>query len=170
MNVAAIAQCYSAGMRLAFVAALLPMACTGEPTDAKPATGIALYTLSRGGGVPEPTRDLLKRVRSLFDEAEKQQVVVALKVERIGLEGETRLCAEFRSRDEAARMLERVRELGKGVDLINIVEEPCKAQGGYPMIKISSNALRLACVGRTRDGRRGLRRQERPQRRPGDAC
>ena len=48
--------------------------------------------------------------------------------ERIGLEGETRLCATFADEGVAEEALARVRRLVSGVDLVNLTEEPCGAE------------------------------------------
>jgi hypothetical protein len=39
-----------------------------------------------------------------------------------------RLCAEFPDAERAREMLERARAIGRGVELLNVVEEPCPGQ------------------------------------------
>ncbi len=85
----------------------------------------ALYALSRGKGVPEPARDALSKAQALVEEARKRGEVLALKEARIGLEGEMRLCVEARDSVVARRLLLEVREIGRNVDLFNVVEESC---------------------------------------------
>ena len=48
---------------------------------------------------------------------------------RIGLEGEVRLCAEFSDVRRAQEMLARAREMATRVELLNVVEEPCSKPG-----------------------------------------
>ena len=96
---------------------------TGDPEPATPS--FALYVLSRGKGVPEPARNVLRDARAMLEEAKQEGKVVGLKQTRLGLEGETRLCAEFADREAAREMLERIRRLTKDVDLVNLVVEPC---------------------------------------------
>jgi hypothetical protein len=88
----------------------------------------AVYALSRGRGVPEATSRAWRAVWTLLEDAQREGKVAKLQQTRIGLEGEVRLCAEFSDAVRAREMLERVRELAKGVDLLNIVEEPCSKQ------------------------------------------
>jgi len=113
---------------------VLATACLGgngcayalQSGDPEPATSsFALYVLSRGKGVPEPARNVLRDARAMLEEAKQEGKVVGLKQTRLGLEGETRLCAEFADREAAREMLERIRRLTKDVDLVNLVVEPC---------------------------------------------
>ncbi|MGH8248371.1 MAG: hypothetical protein ACREUU_18285 [Gammaproteobacteria bacterium] len=97
---------------------------SGKPgATAKPE--FALYALSRGKGVPEPARDALNKAQSLIEEAQRRGEVLALRVTRIGLEGETRLCVEAKDKAAARRLLLEVRAIGRNVDLFNVVEESC---------------------------------------------
>jgi hypothetical protein len=88
----------------------------------------AVYALSRGRGVPEATSRAWRAVWTLLEDARREGKVAQLRQARVGLEGEVRLCAEFSDAARAREMLARVREIGKGVDLLNIVEEPCTRQ------------------------------------------
>jgi hypothetical protein len=94
------------------------------PSPAPP-IGVALYALSRGKGVPEPTRDALRRASRLLEDLRREGRVVRLEESRIGIEGETRVCAEFADAESARQALERIRSLAQGVELLNVVEEPC---------------------------------------------
>lgn len=102
-----------------------------QPPQAAPAqeqtepVSIAIYILSRGRGVPERTRAVYQEIQALLKEQQGMSVVTNLSTKRIGLEGETRLCAEFRDRTEARATLEKIRKLAAGVELLNVVEEPC---------------------------------------------
>src|SRR5512147_401564 len=79
---------------------------TGEPSSgAAPAAGVAVYALSRGKGVPEPTRAALRRASNLLEDLRGQGRVLRLEETRIGLEGETRVCAEFADPETAREAL-----------------------------------------------------------------
>jgi hypothetical protein len=56
-------------------------------------------------------------------------VDVRLSEQRIGLEGETRLCAEFADPEQAAAAFERLRPVVQGVDLVNLTREACGTAG-----------------------------------------
>lgn len=86
---------------------------------------LAIYILSRGRGVPERTRAVYQEIQALLKEQQATSLITNLSTRRIGLEGETRLCAEFRDRTEARATLEKIRKLAAGVELLNVVEEPC---------------------------------------------
>jgi hypothetical protein len=88
----------------------------------------ALYALSRGRGVPEPTRTAWQAAWSLLETARRDGKVVRLEQARIGLEGEMRLCAEFDDPKAAQEMVDRVRMLARDVELLNLVEEPCSGR------------------------------------------
>lgn len=85
----------------------------------------AVYALSKGKGVPERARQVFQQARAVLEDAQRQGKVVQLKQARIGLEGETRLCAEFTSSTAAQELFEKVRQLSEGIELLNVVMEPC---------------------------------------------
>ena len=87
----------------------------------------AVYALSRGKGVPEGARAVLARAEGVLKELREQGADIAITKERIGLEGETRLCATFADRRLAEEALERIRRLASGVDLVNLRKESCGA-------------------------------------------
>ena len=95
--------------------------------DAQPST-IAIYSLSRGKGVPSQTREALKQIRALLERQQAAKTVSALQSNRIGIEGETRLCAEFRNPQDAQTALAEIRKIAAGVELLNVVEEPCPSR------------------------------------------
>lgn len=86
---------------------------------------ISVYALSRGQGVPDPARDVLAHSRTLLKSAQERGEVRRMVEQRIGIEGETRLCAEFSDAESAHSMIEQIQQLGQGVDLINVKVEPC---------------------------------------------
>lgn len=97
----------------------------GEPPPRAVPASFAVYALSRGRGVPAATRSAWQAVWMMLEDARREGKVTRLEQTRIGLEGEVRLCAEFSDAGHAREMLERAREIGKGVELLNVVEESC---------------------------------------------
>lgn len=89
------------------------------------AKAFQLTILSRGSGVPAAARDAAQHVQGLVDVDRARGVRVTAETTRLGIEGERRLCVTYESAAEGGRMLERVRELVKGIDLVNLVEGPC---------------------------------------------
>ena len=87
--------------------------------------GISIYALSRGTGVPEEARKILEEVRILLKEAQDQGTVTRLVDRRIGLEGETQLCAEFSDAHASQNIVSQIRKISEGVDLLNVKPEPC---------------------------------------------
>jgi len=98
--------------------------------DAQP-TSLVVTTLSRGKGVPVDTRAVYKQIRAVLERWQATAAVTTLQANRIGLEGETRLCAEFRNRDDAQAAFAEIRKLSAGIDLLNVVEEPCSTRKDY---------------------------------------
>jgi len=85
----------------------------------------AVYALSRGKGVPEPTRGAFRKARTLLEGAKTRGEVKWLKETRIGLEGETRLCVEAKDVAAARALLRELRAIAENVELLNVVVEPC---------------------------------------------
>lgn len=112
------------------LAALSPAGKASGVKDAtraaeKSAAEIAVYALSRGKGVPEPTRGALKKARTLLEGAKQRGDVIRFKEARIGLEGETRLCVEARDGAAARALLQELRAIAENVELFNVALEPC---------------------------------------------
>jgi hypothetical protein len=109
-------------------------ACAGNPVTERPAgassepQSFALYALSRGKGVPEGASAVLAGAGKVIEDLQARGARITVTKERIGLEGETRLCATFADESVAEEALERVRRLVSGVDLVNLTEEPCGAK------------------------------------------
>lgn len=95
-----------------------------EKKDPEP-TSVTITTLSKGRGVPAPTRDAYKEIRGLLEEQKSQSAVTNIETQRVGIEGEMRMCAEFRDRDQAEYALEQIRKISADVELLNVVEGPC---------------------------------------------
>ena len=100
-----------------------------SPSDRRPTEGpltFSLYALSRGKGVPEPTRETYQKVRNMLRKAEVEGTVIRLRETRVGLEGETRIEFELSRGRDATTLMRRIREFVQGVDLLNLVEEPSR--------------------------------------------
>ncbi len=91
----------------------------------KPVKSFAVYTLSRGTGVPSAAREALEQVTNLVESDRKRGVRLTVETTRIGIEGEKRICVEYGDPRDGARAWERASAIVKGVDLVNLVAEPC---------------------------------------------
>jgi outer membrane biosynthesis protein TonB len=91
-------------------------------------TRITINALSRGKGVPAETREAFKQIRALLERQQASTAVTALQYQRIGLEGESRLCVEFRTANDAQAALAEIRKIAADVDLLNVVEAPCPSK------------------------------------------
>lgn len=99
---------------------------TSPGADSKAApVHITIDALSRGKGVPTETRDAFKQIRALLERQQATSAVVAVRYQRIGLEGESRLCVEFRNASDAQAALTEIRRIAAGAELLNVVEAPC---------------------------------------------
>lgn len=103
---------------------VLAMQQAPAAADAAPRS-LAVYTLSRGKGVPDEARATLKEIRALLDGARKDGRVTDMASTRIGIEGEARLCVEFRDAAAADALGAEVRAAARDVELLNVVEERC---------------------------------------------
>jgi hypothetical protein len=97
----------------------------GKDADSSPPQSFSIYALSRGKGVPEEARNVLDQARALLKTSQAQGTVTRLTDQRIGLEGETRVCAELRDTDSARELFSHVQQMSLGVDLINVKIESC---------------------------------------------
>jgi hypothetical protein len=94
-------------------------------TSAPSRSSFSVYALSKGKGVPERSQQAFQQARALLEDAQRQGKIVQLKQARVGLEGETRLCAEISSPTVAQELFEQIRKLSEGIELLNVVMEPC---------------------------------------------
>ena len=85
----------------------------------------AVYVLSRGSGVPSKAREALRKVRALVEKDQKRGIGVTIETTRIGIEGETRMCIDYKKAADGRLAYDRVRVIVKGIDLVNLVAEPC---------------------------------------------
>jgi hypothetical protein len=102
-----------------------PSIATPTTSAADSDTGIAVYALSRGKGVPEAARRALEAARAELARWGAEGRVIDLVDAPVGFEGDTRLCARFATPADAARALARLREIARGVDLFRVRQEPC---------------------------------------------
>ena len=86
---------------------------------------VAVYALSRGSGVPSATREAYQKAQTLLHDLERDKRAARVEETRLGLEGESRLCAEFTNDENARAAIEKLRALARDVELMNVVEEPC---------------------------------------------
>jgi hypothetical protein len=77
--------------------------------------------LSRGKGVPPETRAAYKRIRALLE----SRGVSDLQTQRIGIEGETRLCAGFHDARDAKAALDEIRKIAGDVELLEVTTSAC---------------------------------------------
>ena len=63
--------------------------------------------------------------RALLEPQQATAAVTVLQYQRIGLEGESRLCVEFRNASDAQSALAEIRKIAADVELLNVVEAPC---------------------------------------------
>ena len=101
-------------------------ACARDDGGDVSIASFAVYTLSRGSGVPSAARAALETAERILESDRKQGVKVVIHKSRIGLEGETKLCAEYADPHAGARTFARVEKVVRGVELVNLVIEGCK--------------------------------------------
>ena len=85
----------------------------------------SVYILSRGKGVPEEARTAFNQVYQELVELKGHGKLSYLKKEMIGLEGERRICAEFRDSENARAMFTKIKKLAVEIDLFDVVPESC---------------------------------------------
>lgn len=98
---------------------------TPPPVPMTSTHSFAISGLSRGKGVPPEAREALRQVRELVEADQNRGVSVSVETTRIGIEGETRVCVEYKDPEDGTRAYERAKVIVKGVDLVNLVAEPC---------------------------------------------
>jgi len=84
-----------------------------------------VYALSRGKGVPDEARAALSAARDLFTKLQASGQVLRVVEQRMGFEGERRVCAVFVDAKAAAAARDQLLAQSGGADLFNIVLESC---------------------------------------------
>lgn len=90
-----------------------------------PTKSFVVLALSRGTGVPPAAQAFLAKAHDLLAKAKDAGVDMAVSQQRIGLEGESKLCVEFSDPQLGGRWFTRIQDLARGIDLINVAIEPC---------------------------------------------
>lgn len=85
----------------------------------------AIYALSRGKGVPDEAKAVLVRAEGMLEGLRDRGADITITKKRLGLEGETRLCATFTDQSLAKEVMEHIQRFASGVDLVNLIEESC---------------------------------------------
>jgi len=116
-------------MRRLFMVALMlgSVGCASDAPALEPGAaprGIAVYALSRGQGVPAAASGAYDEIKARLQSLQGSGVVVGLSEQRIGLEGERRLCAVFAQPQAARAEYQRLAHY-QSVDLLNVVLESC---------------------------------------------
>jgi hypothetical protein len=99
---------------------------------AAPATrqSIAVYALSSGKGVSDAAWNALGAARDYLKGLAATGVELEVIEQRLGLEGETRLCAAFADPAAAEAALARLHELTRNIELVDVSIEPCAPAAG----------------------------------------
>ncbi|MBR1164939.1 hypothetical protein [Bradyrhizobium elkanii] len=98
---------------------------TDPPEAVLQSQSFAFYALSRGNGLSDEGRRLLEVFRELLRRMKAEGQIVQVSDSRFGLEGETRICAEFVSSDSASKAWMQMQRLSAGVDLVQLKPEKC---------------------------------------------
>lgn len=120
-------------MLLLGASAVLSLGACGENGDSngdQPVADMAgaefsLYMLSRGKGVPEPTREAFEKANTFLEKARQRGDVLSMNKTRIGLEGETRLCVRAKDAAASRALQEEVWSIIGDAELFDVVEGSC---------------------------------------------
>ena len=102
-----------------------PSTGSGAPAAVLKLRSFALYVLSRGNGVSEGGRKALADFRKLLGSMQAKGEVVEVSDTRIGIEGETRMCARFASAESAAKAWMDMQRSLTDADLVQLKAEKC---------------------------------------------
>jgi hypothetical protein len=98
---------------------------TGAPGAVLELQSFALYALSRGRGLSEGGQRAIVDFRELLRTIKAEGHAVEVSDQRIGIEGETKICASFASPELAGKAwMQMQRSLG-GADLVQLKPEKC---------------------------------------------
>lgn len=90
--------------------------------------GFTVLALSRGSGVPKSTVDGFVKIMALLQDARQAGANIQIATDKIGLEGETRLCVDLTDPNLGGKLFTQINELTQGLELINVINEPCGAK------------------------------------------
>jgi hypothetical protein len=124
---------HHAGQGAALDASLLQLAAgPAESSDAaSPPDAVldlqsfALYVLSRGRGISESGQKAIADFRALLRNMKAEGLVVDVSDTRIGLEGETRICARFASPELAGKVWIQMSRSLVAAELVQLKAEKC---------------------------------------------
>ena len=85
----------------------------------------ALYVLSRGRGITESGQKAIADFRELLRNMKAEGLVVDVSDTRIGLEGETRICARFASPELAGKVWSQMSRSLVDAELVQLKAEKC---------------------------------------------
>ena len=116
---------------LGLYAALLSLGVYANPEEELNSTlahpSIEILTLSRGRGVPETTFKVFQEIMAVANTALESGTAVSVKQEKIGLEGETRLCIVFRDKQAFTAIGNQIRSLATNTELLQVKHNHCSA-------------------------------------------
>jgi len=98
---------------------------TGAPGAVLELQSFALYALSRGRGLSESGQRAIVEFRELLRNMKAAGHVVAVSDMRIGIEGETKICASFASPELAGKAWMQMQRSLAGADLVQLKPEKC---------------------------------------------
>lgn len=98
---------------------------TSPPAAVLELQSFALYALSRGAGLSESGLTALSGFRELLRSMQAEGHVVQVSEMRIGLEGETKICARFASSELAGKAWMQMQKSLVDADLVQLKPEKC---------------------------------------------
>ena len=98
---------------------------TSPPDAVLELQSFALYALSRGAGLSESGQRAIADFRELLRNMKAEGNVIEISDTRIGIEGETRICARFTSPEIAGKVWMQMRRSLVAADLVQLKPEKC---------------------------------------------
>lgn len=120
---------YTTCLSVGFISLLAAQTCATPLLAANPSSmppAIEILALSRGRGVPKATSEIFQVIINRINAALAAGSVTSVTKATIGLEGETRLCIEFRDHLSFTVLSNEFRDIAKDVDLLQINEVNCQ--------------------------------------------
>jgi hypothetical protein len=113
------------GLLELIVGSVEPSRDTGPPDAVLELQSFALYALSRGRGVSESGQKAIADFRELIRNMKAEGHTIEVSDTRIGIEGETRICASFTSRELAGKAWMQMQRSLVAADLVQLKPERC---------------------------------------------